>query len=155
MQKGYLVFELKKDNGATPVCDAQVKIINIDGREVNLLLHVNEDGKTNEVEIYTKDSNLTFDKSNRETPYTKVDAEVRFENDKIISIDGIQVYSNVTSIQEVKLDNRENNFRVSKDKKGKSKKEHIHLKNESPCIFQNDENKSKDILNEDDKGELL
>lgn len=152
MQKGYLVFELKKDNGATPVCDAQVKIINIDGREVNLLLHVNEDGKTNEVEIYTKDSNLTFDKSNRETPYTKVDAEVRFENDKIISIDGIQVYSNVTSIQEVKLDNRENNFRVSKDKKGKSKKEHIHLKNESPCIFQNDENKSKDILNEDDKG---
>ena len=68
MQKGYLVFELKKDNGATPVCDAQVKIINIDGREVNLLLHVNEDEKTNEVEIYTKDTNLTFDKSNRETP---------------------------------------------------------------------------------------
>lgn len=151
MQKGYLIFELKKDSGVTPVNDAQVKIVSIDGREVNHLLNVNQDGKTNEIEIYTKDSNLTFDKSNRDIPYTKVNAEVRFENDKIIYIDEIQVYSNVTSIQEIKLDNRENNFKFTRDKKGKSKKEHIHFKNEPPCIFKDDEIKLNNILNEDDK----
>lgn len=151
MQKGYLIFELKKDNGVTPVSDAQVKVISIDGRDVNRLLNVNQDGKTNEIEIYTKDSNLTFDKSNKDIPYTKVNAEVRFEDDKIIYIDGIQVYSNTTSIQEIKLDNRENDFKFTRDKKGKSKKEHIHFKNEPPCIFKDDEMKLNNISNDDDK----
>lgn len=151
MQKGYLIFELKKDNGVTPVSNAQVKIISIDGRDVNRLLNVNQDGKTNEIEIYTKDSNLTFDKSNKDIPYTKVNAEVRFEDDKIIYIDGIQVYSNTTSIQEIKLDNRKNDFKFTRDKKGKSKKEHIHFKNEPPCIFKDDEVKLNNISNDDDK----
>ena len=143
MQKGYLVFELKKDNGATPVSNAQVKITSIDGREINRLLNVDEDGKTNVFEVYTKDSSLTFDRSNKEIPYTKVDAEIRFENDKIISIEDIQVYSNITSIQEVKFDGRENQNKNMRDKKGKCKKEHIHLKNEMPCIFLEEHTKHK------------
>lgn len=143
MQKGYLVFELRKDNGATPVSNAQVKITSIDGREINRLLNVDEDGKTNVFEVYTKDSGLTFDRSNKEIPYTKVNAEVRFENDKIISIEDIQVYSNITSIQEVKFDGRENQNKYMRDKKGKSKKEHIHFKNEMPCIFLEEHKKHK------------
>ena len=145
-----MIFELKKDNGVTPVVDAQVKITGIDGREVNRLLRVNDDGKTDEFEVYTKDSSLTFDQSNKEIPYTSIDAEVRFENDKIVFIEGIQVYSDITSIQEVKFDNRENNFRLVRDKKGKSKKEHIHIKNQSPCIFQEDEHNSN-VLDMEDK----
>ena len=78
MEKGYLVFEISKDNGATPVSNAQIKIVSIDGREVNKILGVNEDGKSDKIEIYTKDSSLTFDKSNECIPYTEVDAEVRF-----------------------------------------------------------------------------
>ena len=149
MQKGYLIFELKKDNGVTPVSNAQVKLINIDGREVNRLLSVNENGKTNEFEIYTKNSDLTFNRSNNEIPYTKVDAEVKFENDKIIYVDDIQVYPNTTSIQEIKLDSRESNYRGHKDKKNKLKKEHIHLKNESPCVFKENENEQYSFLKED------
>lgn len=144
MQKGYLFFDLKKHNGTCPVVNAKVKIINIDGREVNRLLNVNDDGKTNEIEIYTKDTSLTFDKSNKEIPYTKVDAEIFFEDDKIIYIDGIQVYSDVTSIQEIKFDDSENKFKT-KERKGKLKKEHIHFKNEPPCIFQSDSKSGKNF----------
>lgn len=149
MEKGYLIFELRKDNGATPVDNAQIKITNIDGREVNKFLRVDENGKSEEFEMYTKDSRLTFDKFNNEIPYSKVDAEVRFENDKIIYVDGIQVYSNVTSVQEIKIDGRENNFRASKDKKGKHKKEHIHLKNNNPCLFEDDYKKDEKIYFDD------
>ncbi|BAK80878.1 peptidoglycan-binding domain-containing protein [Candidatus Arthromitus sp. SFB-rat-Yit] len=153
MEKGYLVFEIAKDNGATPVSNAQIKITNIDGREVNKILGVNEDGRSDEIEIYTKNINLTFDKSNECIPYTEVDAEVRFENDKIVEIKGIQVYSNTTSIQEVKFDSRDL-FRKhhNKDKKSKSKKEHIYLKNETPCVFKSKDNdvKIKNGLLKDD-----
>ena len=51
MEKGYLVFEISKDNGATPVSNAQIKIVSIDGREVNKILGVNEDGKSDKIEI--------------------------------------------------------------------------------------------------------
>lgn len=132
-----------------PVDNAQIKITNIDGREVNKFLKVDENGKSEEFEMYTKDSRLTFDKFNNEIPYSKVDAEVRFENDKIIYVDGIQVYSNVTSVQEIKLDGRENNFRASKDKKGKHKKEHIHFKNNNPCLFEDDYKKDEKIYFDD------
>lgn len=151
MQKGYLIFELKKDNGATPVSNAQVKITGIDGREVNHLLSVDENGKTNKFEIYTKDKKLTFDKFNKEIPYTEVSAEVRFENDKIIFIDGIQVYSDVLSIQEVKVDNRDLKFRGSKDKKSKSKKEYVHFKNYPPCIFEGEHSGNGNYLKQGDK----
>ncbi len=149
MQKGYLIFELKKDNGATPVENAQIKITNIDGREVNKFLRVDENGITEKFEMYTKDYRLTYDKFNNEIPYSSVDAEVRFENDKIIYVDGIQVYSNVTSVQEIKIDGRDNNFRSSKDKKGKNKKEHIHFKNNNPCIFEEISKKDSKIEFED------
>lgn len=149
MEKGYLIFELKKDNGATPVENAQIKITSIDGRELNKILKVDENGITEKFEMYTKDSRLTFDKFNNEIPYSSVDAEVRFENDKIIYIDGIQVYSNVTSVQEIKIDGRDNNFRSSKDKKGKNKKEHIHFKNHNPCLFEDGSKKEYKIDFED------
>lgn len=151
MEKGYLVFELRKDNGAEPIVDAQVKIINIDGREVNRLLKVNDDGKTDEIEVYTKDSKLTFNQLNKEIPYTRIDAEVKLGNDKIMEIEGIQVYSNTTSIQEIKFDNRVIPMRHHKDKKGKGKKEHIHIKNENPCVFSHgsDSKDKGDILKED------
>lgn len=153
MEKGCLVFELRKDNGAEPIIDAQVKIISIDGREVNRLLKVNDDGKTDEIEVYTKDSRLTFNQLNREIPYTRIDAEVKLGNDKIMEIDDIQVYSNITSIQEVKLDSRvTTSMRHHKDKKGKGKKEHIYIKNENPCIFNTEVNvKDKDEILKDDK----
>ena len=48
LEKGYLIFELRKDNGATPVDNAQIKITNIDGREVNKFLRVDENGKSEE-----------------------------------------------------------------------------------------------------------
>ncbi len=147
MQKGYLIFELKKDNGATPVDNAQIKITSIDGREVNKFLRVDENGITEKFEMYTKDFRLTYDKFNKEIPYSNVNAEVRFENDKIVYVDGIQVYSNITSVQEIKIDGRDNNFRSSKDKKGKNKKEHIHFKNDNPCIFE-------DINKKDSKTEF-
>lgn len=154
MEKGYLIFEISKDNGATPVSNAQIKIVSIDGREFNKILGVNEDGKSDEIEIYTKDSSLTFDKSNECTPYTEVDAEVRFENDKIVEIKGIQVYSDITSVQELKFDSRDLFRKHHKDKKSKSKKEHICLKNEPPCVLKSNENdvKIKGGLLNDDKG---
>ena len=154
MEKGYLVFEISKDNGATPVSNAQIKIVSIDGREVNKILGVNEDGKSDKIEIYTKDSSLTFDKSNECIPYTEVDAEVRFENDKIVEIKGIQVYSDITSVQELKFDSRDSFRKHHKDKKSKSKKEHICFKNEAPCVLKSNENdvKIKSGLLKDDKG---
>lgn len=145
MQKGYLIFELKKYNGAQPVTDAQVKIISIDGREVNKILNVDKDGKTEEYEIYTKNSNLTFDRMNKEIPYTKVDAEIKFEKDKLISVAGIPVYSNIKSIQEINLNN-ENNYKINhKDKKNRLKREHIYFKNQSPCVYEDVE-----VVNEDE-----
>ena len=154
MEKGYLVFEISKDNGATPVSNAQIKIVSIDGREVNKILGVNEDGKSDKIEIYTKDSSLTFDKSNECIPYTEVDAEVRFENDKIVEIKVIQVYSDITSVQELKFDSRDSFRKHHKDKKSKSKKEHICFKNEAPCVLKSNENdvKIKSGLLKDDKG---
>ncbi len=150
MDKGFLVFELKKDNGASPITEAQVKLTNIDGRDVNRVFRVNNDGKTEMIDVYTRDAKLTFDQLNKEIPYTKIDAEVRLENDKIVQIDGIQVYPNVVSIQEVKLDNRKYT-RHHKDKKGKLKKEHIHIKNENPCIFnQSQVLKDKKVLIDSD-----
>ncbi len=151
MQKGYLIFELRKDNGATPISNAQVKITKIDGREVNHLLNVDESGKTDKFEVYTKDKSLTFDKFNREIPYTEVDAEVRFENDKIIFIDGIQIYSDILSIQEVKIDNREGKFRSNKDKKGKSKKHHVHFKNHPPCVLEGEHSDHTNNFKQDEK----
>lgn len=118
MAKGYILVRLFKVKDALPITKAKLKITNAENKEV---VYENEDafdisGRSRNIEVITPEKSLSL-KPYEEgiLPYGVYDIEVDSEKDGKVVVEGISVFEENTSIQNIEIvhDNNKNNFKSS------------------------------------------
>ena len=101
MAKGYLVVNVYNDTIANPIKNAKIKIYKDD-----VLLNeqlTNEDGQTNLISLDTVDKNFSLKDQHEIRPYETYELVVEALGLTPTKIDGVQIFDNITSIQNVYL----------------------------------------------------
>lgn len=118
MAKGYILVRLFKVKDALPITQAKLKIINAENKEV---VYENEDafdisGRSKNIEVKTPEKSLSL-KPYEEgiLPYGVYDIEVDSEKDGKVVVEGVSVFEENTSIQNIEIvhENNKNNFKSS------------------------------------------
>ncbi len=118
MSKGYILVRLFKVKDALPITKAKLKIINAENKEV---VYENEDafdisGRSKNIEVITPEKSLSL-KPYEEgmLPYGVYDIEVDSEKDGKVIVEGVSVFEENTSIQNIEIvhENNKNNFKSS------------------------------------------
>ena len=118
MSKGYILVRLFKVKDALPITKAKFKIINAENKEV---VYENEDafdisGRSKNIEVITPEKSLSL-KPYEEgmLPYGVYDIEVDSEKDGKVIVEGVSVFEENTSIQNIEIvhENNKNNFKSS------------------------------------------
>ena len=118
MAKGYILVRLFKVKDALPITKAKLKIINAENKEV---VYENEDafdisGRSKNIEVITPEKSLSL-KPYEEgmLPYGVYDIEVDSEKDGKVIVEGVSVFEENTSIQNIEIvhENNKNNFKSS------------------------------------------
>lgn len=118
MAKGYILVKLFKVKDALPITKAKLKIINAENKEV---VYENEDafdisGRSKNIEVITPEKSLSL-KPYEEgmLPYGVYNIEVDSEKDGKVIVEGVSVFEENTSIQNIEIvhENNKNNFKSS------------------------------------------
>ncbi|ERK29067.1 peptidoglycan-binding domain-containing protein [Clostridium intestinale] len=118
MAKGYILVRLFKVKDALPITKAKLKITNAENKEV---VYENEDafdisGRSKNIEVITPEKSLSL-KPYEEgiLPYGVYDIEVDSEKDGKVVVEGVSVFEENTSIQNIEIvhENNKNNFKSS------------------------------------------
>ncbi|WP_315111070.1 peptidoglycan-binding protein [Clostridium intestinale] len=118
MAKGYILVRLFKVKDALPITKAKLKITNAENKEV---VYENEDafdisGRSKNIEVITPEKSLSL-KPYEEgiLPYGVYDIEVDSEKDGKVIVEGVSVFEENTSIQNIEIveESNKNNFKSS------------------------------------------
>ncbi|WP_238902238.1 peptidoglycan-binding protein [Clostridium sp. YIM B02506] len=118
MAKGYILVRLFKVKDALPITKAKLKIVNAENKEV---VYENEDafdisGRSKNIEVITPEKSLSL-KPYEEgiLPYGVYNIEVDSEKDGKVIVEGVSVFEENTSIQNIEIveENNKNNFKGS------------------------------------------
>ncbi len=105
MARGYLMVSVYADNIALPVSNARVDII---GDETNLELYTDESGQTEMVELAAPDLIYSEEEQNTVRPYSTYTVIVSKEGFTTMRYEGVEVYPNEISRQDIYLSNESN-----------------------------------------------
>lgn len=106
MAIGHLVVSVFVDNIAQPINKATVNII---GENFNISTLTNISGKTNEIELFAPDEIYSMTPQEDIKPFSEYTIIVSKEGLNTSVINGVQIFPNVTSYQEVYLSVQEEN----------------------------------------------
>ena len=101
MPKGYLKVNVYSDTIANPVKSATVKVLK-DNKEITTLI-TDENGQTPSIELETVDKNYSETNQSQVRPYETYDIEVTALGLTPTRIEGVQIFDNITSIQNVDM----------------------------------------------------
>lgn len=104
MSTGKLLFQLYYGDESYPITDA--KIILLNSNNVPLLMSpisVDENGKSEAIELYTLDKTLTESPMEGIAPYITYSAIIKSPYFKDVLIEGIQIFDGITSIEKVPM----------------------------------------------------
>ncbi|WP_286908342.1 peptidoglycan-binding protein [Clostridium sp. UBA1652] len=118
MAKGYILVRLFKVKDALPITKAKLKIINAENKEV---VYENEDafdisGRSRNIEVITPEKSLSLKPYEEGVlPYGVYDIEVDSEKDGKVIVEGVSVFEENTSIQNIEIveESNKNNFKSS------------------------------------------
>ncbi len=118
MAKGYILVRLFKVKDALPITKAKLKIINAENKEV---VYENEDafdisGRSKNIEVITPEKSLSLKPYEEGVlPYGVYDIEVDSEKDGKVIVEGVSVFEENTSIQNIEIveESNKNNFKSS------------------------------------------
>ncbi len=98
---GRLKVEVYASEGAVPVSDATVKVL--DGTKVIEELNVNESGEAGLLEISCPNVELSEEPQEIERPYKELSLSIEANGFETTNIAGIQIFGDTTAIQQVNL----------------------------------------------------
>lgn len=101
MAKGYLIINVYGETIANPVKNANIRILK-NNNEV-MRTTTNEDGQTNTITLETVDESYTEEKQSKVKPYETYDIEVTAFGLTPTKLNGVQIFDNVTSFQDIYL----------------------------------------------------
>ncbi len=102
MARGYLVINVYADNIAQPIENAKVEIT---GENTNLELYTDESGQTERVELTAPDLSYSESEQSEVRPYSVYTVVVSKEGFTTMRYEGVEVYPEETSRQNVYLTN--------------------------------------------------
>ncbi len=111
MAKGYLKVNVYSDTVANPVKSALVKILK-DGVEI-LNVHTDENGQTELITLDTVDKSYSEEEQYKVRPYETYDIEVEALGLTTTRIDGVQIFDDITSIQDIYMTSIDENMGLS------------------------------------------
>ena len=101
MPKGYLKVNVYSDTIANPVKNATVKVLK-NNEEITTLI-TDENGQTPLIKLETVDKNYSETNQKQVRPYETYDIEVTALGLTPTKIEGVQIFDNITSIQNVDM----------------------------------------------------
>ena len=101
MPKGYLKVNVYSDTIANPVKSATVKVLK-NNEEITTLI-TDENGQTPLIKLETVDKNYSETNQKQVRPYETYDIEVTALGLTPTKIEGVQIFDNITSIQNVDM----------------------------------------------------
>lgn len=99
MPAGYLVVSVYSDTIANPISGATVRVLK-DGKHT-ITVTTDEDGKTSPITLNTVSESYTEEEQKTVRPYETYDIEVEALGLTPTKIDGVQIFQNITSNQNV------------------------------------------------------
>lgn len=99
MPVGYLVVSVYSDTIANPISGATVRVLK-DGKNI-ITVTTDEDGKTSPITLNTVSESYTEEEQKAVRPYETYDIEVEALGLTPTKIDGVQIFQNITSNQNV------------------------------------------------------
>ena len=106
MGKGYILIQLSKEQEALPVTNAKIKIRYHKTKEVMFETSngVDESGRSQLIELDAPDKDLSLNPMNETyIPYARYDVSVDSEGYNTVIIEGVSIFDETTSIQNVSL----------------------------------------------------
>lgn len=106
MGKGYIIVQLSKEQEALPITSAKIKIRDQKTKEVIFETDsgVDESGRSEIIELDAPDKNLSLEPMNKTyIPYARYDVLVTAEGYNNVLIEGVSIFDETTSIQNVSL----------------------------------------------------
>jgi len=106
MGKGYIIVQLSKEQEALPITSAKIKIRDQKTKEVIFETDsgVDESGRSEIIELDAPDKNLSLEPTNKTyIPYARYDVLVNAEGYNNVLIEGVSIFDETTSIQNVSL----------------------------------------------------
>ena len=100
MARGSLIVEVTYGEGALPVPGIQVRIYS-DEQNYDAIFYTNEEGKTPEVVLEAPSIEYSLEEDNTQMPYATYDVEIRQDGTVMNHISGVQVFGNITSLQQI------------------------------------------------------
>lgn len=101
MQEGYLIINVYSDTIANPISSAEVRILK-EGRTL-FTLTTNEDGKVGPITLDTVPVEYSLEKQDEVRPYEVYDIEVEALGLTPTKIEGVAIFPNITSLQNIYL----------------------------------------------------
>ena len=101
MAKGYLIVNVYSDTIANPVENATVTISKND-KEI-VAINTNEDGQTEKITLDTVDKSYSEEEQHETRPYETYDVSVTALGLTPTKIEGVQIFDEITSIQNIYL----------------------------------------------------
>ncbi len=111
MGKGYILIQLSKEQEALPVTSAKIKIRDYETKEIIFETNsgVDESGRSEVIELDAPDKNLSLEPMNKTyIPYARYDVLINAEGYNNVQIEGVSIFDDTTSIQNVSLTERVN-----------------------------------------------
>lgn len=102
MAKGNLIVELRNANGALPLQDAKVTVMDEQGNVITSLL-TDENGTTPSISLDTVDHNLALDPNYKGNPYTSYNLLIEAPGFNSLHISGVHIFDGQTALQPVSL----------------------------------------------------
>ncbi len=109
MGKGYIIVQLSKEQEALPITSANIRIRDHETKEVIFETDsgVDESGRSEVIELEAPDKNLSLEPMNKiYIPYARYDVLIRAEGYNDVQIEGVSIFDETTSIQNVSLNER-------------------------------------------------
>ena len=106
MGKGYILIQLSKEQEALPITNAKIKIRYHKTKEVMFETSngVDESGRSQLIELDAPDKDLSLNPMNETyIPYARYDVSVDSEGYSTVIIEGVSIFDETTSIQNVSL----------------------------------------------------
>ena len=109
MAKGFLIVDVYLDDGATPVDGATVTITGDGYKETYT---TDESGKTSKIELDAPETEYSIKPQYEIRPYSKYDVKAEKKGLNAVTIKGVQIFPDDTSIQDIYMKKKPNTMEV-------------------------------------------
>ncbi len=103
MPTGMLKLQVTAADSGFPIENAKVYIKNSGSDEALYTLYTDISGITQTVELFAPDKQLSLNPDNKEQPFSLYDVEVEYQKYYTVEINGVSVFQDLTSIQNINL----------------------------------------------------